>query len=211
MTSTRIVPVPEFCQVLLGVATAQRIGGEWPPPPDDLLRQFGASEERIRALSARPYIRSFPSVAPIHIADVIALQTRREAFAEADLYDGIVLDLTVPWVIPSGEPDLAVTAQWVAFLDGDDAVTSRGLTTFGLPELRWPGTTEQPVPVRSLLIGLAHRLIGHWPDHDPVGVVTVTPADIASALGRPADPAWPDVEVEVSYDGTSLVVTPAGR
>lgn len=194
--------------MLLGVATTQRIGGEWPPPPETLLRQFGASEERIRALAARPHIRSVPSVAPIHNAGVIALQTRREAFAMAELYDGIVLDLAVPWVVPETEPDLAIASQWIAFFEDDDGeVTSRGLAAFGLPELLWPSAQGHGVAATSVLTGLAHRLIREWPDRDPVGVITITSADITTGLGRSTGEA--DIDLVVGYDGSNLVVTVA--
>lgn len=204
----RPIPRPEFCHILLGVATHQRLGSDWPPPPEPLLRRYGASEERVRALAARPHIRTVPSVAPLPQAARAALDTRREAYAMAELHDGIVLDLAIPRILPAQEPDLAVASQWVAFDLVHDNVQSIGLATFGLPELAWSGTKDQVPETIAVLTGLAHRLIAEWPQNDPVGAATVTLADIAAGLGDPS-PAPRDraIDLEISYDGTHLVVS----
>lgn len=204
----RQIPLPEFCHVLLGVATDRRMGSDWPPPPEELLRRYGASEERIRALAARPHIRTFPSVAPLENAAAIALDTRLEAGRMADLNDGIVLDLAIPRIVPAGEPDLAVASQWVAFDLVYDSVESIGLATFGLPELAWAGTKSAVPETIAVLTGLAHRLIAEWPANDPVGPATVTLADIAAGFGD-ANPAPREygIDVDISYDGNRLVIS----
>lgn len=204
----RQIPLPEFCHVLLGVATDRRMGSDWPPPPEELLRRYGASEERIRALAARPHIRTVPSVAPLENAAAIALDSRREAARMADLNDGIVLDLAIPRIVPAGEPDLAVASQWVAFDLMHESVESIGLATFGLPEMVWAGTKSAVPETIAVLTGLAHRLIAEWPANDPVGPATVTLADIAAGLGD-TNPAPRDhgIDVDISYDGNRLVIS----
>jgi hypothetical protein len=203
----RTIPLPEFCHVLLGVATDRRIGSDWPAPPEELLRRYGASEERIRALAARPHIRTVPSVAPLQDAATIALDTRREAVRMADLHDGIVLDLAVPRIVPTGEPDLAMASQWVAFDLVDQSITSIGLATFGLPEMAWDGTRGAISETVAVLTGLAHRLIAEWPANDPVGPATVTLADIAAGLGDVPAPRDRGIELNLGYDGKQLVIS----
>lgn len=211
-TISRPVPLPEDCTCLLGVLTAEPLDrvDDFALPSPQLLRRFGAGENDLERVAARPHLFLMAARAPVGEAAASALAVRLAALALAEAHDGVVVDLAVPRVVGTDRPDLTVARQWVAFdLDGDD-VTSRGLDAFGLPELRVAVTDPATVPaILAVLTGLVHRLLTEWPAQDPVGPAAVTLADVARGMGDEAAdrlPTGQHVGVLIDYVGGVLRV-----
>jgi len=110
--------------------------------------------------------------------------------------DGVGLDLAIPrmWprLDPSADPDR--TADWFVFDrldDGDDetATMTRGLTRFGLPELRVVDIASSPA-WDAVLTGLAHRLLTAASREVPAEV-ELGLSDIAAGYAEPVDPDDP--------------------
>lgn len=210
----RPVPLPAACQVVLGVFTAEPLDRDdsWELPPEPLLRRFGATDDDMAALRARPHVRLIHSTAPTSEAITAAAAARMDALELAADHDGIVVDLAIPRIIADTVVSIEAACEWVVFDVAFDTLESVGLAAFGLPELAWAGAIDAstaPATI-AILTGLTHRIMTEWPTHDPVGPATVTLSDIAKGLGD-AEPAPRDtgIEVTIDYDGTHLVITPA--
>lgn len=161
-------------------------------PPRGMLRRFGASDDELDAVAARSHVTLLHRSGPVATAPADALAARTEAVDLARDLDGVLLDLAVPRVVPLADaPDVAVATQWVGFdiepgpdEDAGPTLSSFGLSTFGLPELRHELSSSDLVPAAlAVLSGLAHRMIAEWPEHDPVGPATITLTDVGHGLG----------------------------
>lgn len=181
-------PVPHPDEHLAGATTAP--GFTIPPP--GMLRRFGASGQDIDAVAARSHVTLLHRSGPVASAASDALAARSEAIAFARQSDGVVLDLAIPRVVTlTADPDLTIASEWVGFDiepgpadDPHQAVTSFGLSTFGLPEVRHEMADPDALAATlATLSGLVYRMIAEWPEHDPIGPATITLSDVGHALG----------------------------
>ena len=199
------VPIPPVRHSIHAVLTAEPVphpdehlsqGAAKAPgfsiPPPGMLRRFGASGQDIDAVSARSHVTLLHRSGPIESVSTDALAARAEAIAFARQSDGVVLDLAIPRVVAMAtDPDLTIASEWVGFDiepgaadDPHQAVTSFGLSTFGLPELRHEMSDPDVLAATlATLSGLVYRMIAEWPQHDPIGPATITLADVGHALG----------------------------
>jgi len=225
------VPVPRSVRSLHAVFTRDAVEpvADVAAPPAVLLRRFGASDDALAAVERRPYARVFAVDTAPELAAGELVAARQSALQLAVDHDGIVIDLAVPRVIRAGEVDPAVASHWIA-LDLDDThLLSRGLQSFGLPELRIetgeppPLDAVQPEAARTdpapadpprtgmvlaVAMGLAQRLITEWPANDPVGPAAVTLHDIALGFADPEPaPREPALDLMIDYVDGLLDVT----
>lgn len=187
-----------------------------PPPSPELLRHYGSSELAMRRLRSRPHQRLIMRQATLEDVAFATRDARIDALLLAEEHDGLVIDLSIPRVVEqrSDQVSLAHATQWyvVSYEDlTEGRLRTVGLASFGLPEVVVEGVDEIGHAMYSaVLAGLVHRLLAEWPANDPVGQATVTLRDIAYGLGdaQAADtPRNRSIDVEVAYDGESLVVT----
>lgn len=180
------------------------------PLPDGLeplLHLNGADQEQLAQWRARPHARVLLRAAPVDDAATAQLETRNAALSLAGKHDGMVVDLTVPRIIGSQSPRLEHSDQWVLVhyeLADEGAIATRGLSSFGLPELRVVIPSGAPtVMCGAVTSGLTHRLLAEWPQVDPIGPAVITLRDISFGLGDPdADsvPTERGVQVLIDYD-----------
>lgn len=213
---TRTVPVPDRSRSAHGVFTADPLPGgtDFPAPAGMLLKRFGATEDDLARLDARPHVRMFLTEVATDAAGPAALAARRDALALAADHDGIVVDLVLPRLVGATTSEAA--SQWVAVDVDGGGLTTRGLEVFGLPELRLDGTApEATAPAIAVMLGLSHRLITEWPARDPVGPAAVTLRDIALAYGDDTDlpgnaTGGRSTDLMIAFHGGELVVTLVG-
>lgn len=218
--SARPVPVPQTCDAMYVVLTAESIGSDdtLPLPHPALLRHHGTEESAIAAVAQREHQRVVGVSSPIERAAQMALDTRIEVLRLAEANDGVVLDLTVPRVLQltADQVSLDTSTQWYvldAAAVAEGILRTDGLVQFGLPEVEVRDiAAQQHAPAAAVIAGLAHRLIAEWPTHDPVGPAVVTLRDIAYGLGDTQAPTTPierGLPLTVNYDPehTALTVT----
>ncbi|MGA8851518.1 MAG: hypothetical protein WB508_07325 [Aeromicrobium sp.] len=209
----RLIPVPDRCQSAHGVFTAEPVDGaaDFPAPGGALLRRFGASADDVARLEARAHARVFLTETSTVDAASAARRAREDALAFAAEHDGVVVDLAVPRIVTG--PISSAASAWVA-VDVDPAgLTSRGLETFGLPELRLDGIDPEAVaPSIALILGVAQRLLTEWPARDPVGPAAVTLHDIALAYDDQVDQTGPErsTDLLIAFHAGELVLTLVG-
>jgi hypothetical protein len=124
---------------------------------------------------------------------------------------GVVVDLAIPRIWPRLTPDADPerTADWFvlerAAGEADQVSTmTRGLSRFGVPELRVDGVAAADVPAwDAVLTGLGHRLVTGGVTEVPVRV-EVGLRDIAAGYAEPVDPDDPTLSrvttVEIAYE-----------
>ncbi|MFT4298054.1 MAG: hypothetical protein QM597_00205 [Aeromicrobium sp.] len=208
------VPVPHVRHSLHAVLTPEPINGrssaDFALPDESLLLRFGATSWLIGDLAKRPYTTILHRSGPVSAVRRDVVAARLEALTLGACHDGYVLDLVVPQIVPGDidTMDAGASAQWVALdLDGPDVV-SRGLETFGLPELRCRSVDRDALAATlAVLNGLTHRIITEWPENDPVGGATVTIADIAAGLGESESQDRRGLRVTISFTGDELLIT----
>lgn len=216
--TARPVPLDVETSVMYAVMTPQPIDSDdlIPPPSPELLRHYGSSELAMRRLRSRPHQRLILRQATLEDVAFATRDARIDALLLAEEHDGLVIDLSIPRVIEqrSDEVSLAHATQWYV-VNYEDLPEGRlrtvGLASFGLPEVVVEGIDEVAHAMFSaVLSGLVHRLLAEWPANDPVGRATVTLRDIAYGLGDAQAAETPrdrSIDVEVAYDGESLIVT----
>lgn len=210
----RIVRVPQHCRSAHGVFTAEPLPGgtDFPAPADVLLRRFGATDDDLARLAARPHVRMFLTEVAPDVAAESALAARRDAVDLGAAHDGVVLDLVLPRLVAA--PAGRAAAEWVAVDVDATGLTTRGLEVFGLPDLRLDGVERDDTAAAiAVLLGVAQRLITEWPANDPVGPAVVTLHDVALAYGDQVDRAEPDrsTDLLIALRDGELVLTLLGH
>jgi hypothetical protein len=207
--SARAVPVPEVLTIAYVVLTAQPLDREdlVPLPERSLLRLRGSSDEALERISARPHQRVVARTVGPGAARFAADEARREAWGLAEQHDGLVIDLQTPKVVESSGTDPQPAAQWFSFgydPDRPDEVDTHGLSALGLPEIAVRGVPEGQRPMYDMVVvGLVHRLLDEWPEHDPVGPARITLSDITAGYegGDPTESSnTVGVDVLIDYD-----------
>ena len=199
--------------------TAPETISDLPIPPLPLLRSGGpvpADAERVidTATAAWSVI--------LRTGDEDSVSAQYAARAAAALLagpnDGVGIDLAIPRIWPRLAPDAdpGRTADWfvldrAADEDGRVSTTTRGLSRFGVPELRVVDIEAAEVPAwDAVLTGLGHRLVSAGPA-EPPGRVELGLRDIAAGYAEPVDADDPTLRrvttVELSYDGDTANVT----
>ncbi len=196
---------------MYAVVTATPLDRDDPLPTglEPLLRRNGTNEQLLAMWREREHARVLLRSVPLAEAGEAHLQTRAAALALAAENDGVVVDLTIPRLVepPAAELTLAHSDAWVMVhyeVADRGAIGSRGLESFGLPELcvAVPEGAD-PAMCGAVTSGLTHRLLGEWPQMDPVGPAVITLRDIAFGLGDPqADSVGTErrVRIEIAYD-----------
>lgn len=203
MSATQVVPRPETCRQLYIVALPVDIGhrDEIGFPPAGLLRLRGASAEQVQSAIEMPHRVVVIDRSDAAGAAESALDARRAAVSLAREHGGFAVDMFVPQIVTTAldDIDLAASAQWFSFGYEDDVTVTYGLDRFGLPELRCSSTVPRSM-VDAVLVGLAHRIVGSWPDVEPTGEHLVSLTDVARGYGQPAEhDEERTTRVEVTY------------
>lgn len=169
--------------------------GDLPIPPLALLRTAGAvpaEAERIVDTASTAW-----SVI-LRVPDDAAVDAHYAARAAAALLVahsvGVGVDLAIPRIWPRLDPaaDPTRTADWfVLDRTADDAgrvsTTTRGLSRFGVPELRVVDVDATQVPAwDAVLTGLGHRLVASG-SAKPPNSVDLGLRDIAAGYAEPVD------------------------
>lgn len=213
MSATDPVPRPKTCRQLYVVTLPVDLGAgdHIELPPAGLLRLRGSDPEAVARALRLPHRVVVIDEVPLAEAARSAREAREAAVRLALDHDGIAIDMFVPQIITtaSADIDIEVSTQWFAISYEGNSTVTHGLDRFGLPELRCddPDAVGSAM-VDAVLVGLAQQTVESWPESDPVGVRTVTLADIARGYGQ-APPAGHDraIRVGVEYTGEDLHMT----
>lgn len=208
--STTTVPHPSHVDILYAIMTAEPIdrADSLPEGIESLLRHNGATAAMMSLWTSRPHAHVMLERAPLAEAVRANLNARSAALTLAASHDGLVVDLSVPRLIePPDQPlDVRFADQWVLIqYDRVDQgfITTRGLESFGLPELLVRvANRENAAMYGALTSGLTHQLLTGWPAREPVGTFEISLRDIAHGLGDSAAAnlnTEPTVEVLVTY------------
>jgi hypothetical protein len=144
-------------------------------------------------------------------ARLAADEALREALQLAQLHDGLVLDLQTPRVVDTGSTPRPAAEMFTFEYDLEDLGTIRthGLNVIGLPEIILRGVPEDERRMYDMVVvGLVHRLLDEWPEHDPVGPARVTLGDITAGYeGGDSTDADRGVDVLIDYDAQLPALT----
>lgn len=203
--SARPVPVPNVVTIAYVVLTAQPLDREdlVPLPERSLLRLRGSLVEDLDRMTGLPHQRLVTRTVSAGAARLAAEEALHEALAIAAEHGGLVIDLQTPRVAkaPEARPRPA-SALFTFEYDLDDIATIRthGLTALGLPEILVRNVPEHERRMYDMVVvGLVHRLLEEWPEHDPVGPAHITLRDIAAGYGG-GETADTDQGVDVLID-----------
>ena len=194
------------------VATKSSVGTEdrVEMPPSTLLRLRGASAQLVDEVTALPHRVVVLEEAKFGGAKNSALETRTAALRLAEAHDGFAIDMFVPQILNLNPKNVSLenSAQWFAFEYDRGTTRTHGLERFGLPEIAIKDSGYAQPMVDAVIVGLAHRLISHWPEKDPVTVESVTLGDISRGYGEPAEHSEErTTRVNVEYRRPYLWVT----
>jgi hypothetical protein len=184
--SARAVPVPEVLTIAYVVLTAQPLDRDdlVPLPERSLLRLRGSNDQALDRMAGLTHQRVVARTIGPGAARFAADEARREALQLAEAHDGLVIDLQTPQIIDGSGIDPRPAAQWFSFgydPAEPDEVRTHGLSALGLPEISVRGVPEGQRPMYDMVVvGLVHRLLDEWPEHDPVGPARVTLSDITA-------------------------------
>jgi len=205
--SARAVPVPEVLTIAYVVLTAQPLDRDdlVPLPERSLLRLRGSSVDDLVRMTQLPHQRLVSRSVGPGAARLAAEEARREAIDLAERNDGLVVDLQTPRIVEMPDAGPRPASAWFSFeydLENPDEVHTHGLHVLGLPEIVVRRVPEGQRPKYDMVVvGLVHRLLEEWPEHDPVGPARVTLGDIAAGYdGGDADPTDQGVDVLIDYD-----------
>jgi hypothetical protein len=207
--SARAVPVPEVLTIAYVVLTAQPLDRDdlVPLPERSLLRLRGSSNAALDRIPGLAHQRVVARTVGPGAARFAADEARREAWSLAEEHDGLVIDLQTPQVVETFGIDPRPAAQWFSFgydADRPDEVGTHGLSALGLPEIIVRAVHEGQRPMYDMVVvGLVHRLLDEWPEHDPVGPARITLSDITAGYegGDPAESSnSAGVDVLIDYD-----------
>ncbi|MCW2750230.1 MAG: hypothetical protein JWR83_1340 [Aeromicrobium sp.] len=215
--SARAVPVPEVLTIAYVVLTAQPLDRDdlVPLPERSLLRVRGSSDEALDRMAGLTHQRIVARTIGPGAARFAADEARREALQLADAHDGLVIDLQTPQVVEGSGTGPRPAAQWFSFgydPEHPDEVGTHGLSALGLPEISVRGVPEGQRPMYDMVVvGLVHRLLDEWPEHDPVGPARITLGDITAGYegGDPPESdsgAGVDVLIDYEPEGPTLRV-----
>lgn len=206
--SARPVPVPAGLSIGFLVMTAEPLDRQdlVPLPDRSLLRLRGSSIAALHRMTGLPYQRLVSRVVSAREAVEAAESARRQAMALAARHDGLVIDLQKPCILEDDPDRPRLASEWFTFEYDPDhpaQIRTHGLALFGLPEIV---VNAVPDGARAhydmVVVGLVQRLIQEWPEHDPVGPVTVTLSDMMAGYEQDRGPrdAAKGVGVLVDYD-----------
>ena len=207
--SARAVPVPDVLTIAYVVLTAQPLDRDdlVPLPERSLLRLRGSSNEALDRMAGLTHQRVVARTVGPGAARFAADEARREALGLAEQHDGLVIDLQTPQIVETFGIDPRPAAQWFSFgydPDRPDEVGTHGLSALGLPEIAVRAVPEGQRPMYDMVVvGLVHRLLDEWPEHDPVGPARITLSDISAGYeGGDAVPSSnaAGVDVLIDYD-----------
>lgn len=205
--SARPVPVPDVLTIAYVVLTASALDRDdlVPLPERSLLRLRGSSVEALDRLPALRHQRLVARTVGPGAARFAAEEARREALSLAERHHGLVIDLQTPRVVEEASADPHPAVRWFSFdyhPDRPGEVRTHGLHVLGLPEICVRGVPEGQRPMYDMVVvGLVHRLLEEWPEHDPVGPARVTLGDISAGYeGGDVDVAETSAGVDVLVD-----------
>lgn len=184
--SARPVPVPNVVTIAYVVLTAQPLDREdlVPLPERSLLRLRGSTVEDLDRMTELPHQRVVSRSVSAGAARLAAEEALREAVELAERHDGMVVDLQTPRVTEAPETSPRPASALFTFeYDLEDITTIRthGLNVLGLPEIIVRNVPKDKRGMYDMVVvGLVHRLLEEWPEHDPVGPARVTLGDIAA-------------------------------
>lgn len=211
--SARPVPVPTIVTIAYVVLTAEPLDREdlVPLPDRSLLRLRGSTVKDLDRMEDLPYQRMVSRSVGPGSARLAAEEALNEAVELAMLNDGLVLDLQTPRVVDAG-PGPRPAAEMFAFeydLEDLGTIRTHGLNVVGLPEIILRGVPEDERRMYDMVVvGLVHRLLDEWPQHDPVGPARVTLGDITAGYeGGESNPAVQSVDVLIDYDADLPALT----
>ncbi|MDX6276533.1 MAG: hypothetical protein QOJ72_661 [Nocardioidaceae bacterium] len=210
--SARAVPVPEMLTIAYVVLTAQPLDRDdlVPLPERSLLRLRGSSVSDLNRMTQLSHQRLVSRSVGAGAARLAAEEARREAIELAQRHDGLIIDLQTPRIVEGPDAGPRPAAEWFSFeydLDNPEEIHTHGLHVVGLPEIVVRRVPEGQRPVYDMVVvGLVHRLLDEWPEHDPVGPARVTLSDITAGYeGGDPEPTEEGVNVLIDYDP----ITPA--
>lgn len=205
--SARPVPVPAVLTIAYVVLTAEPLDRDdlVPLPERSLLRLRGSSVQDLNRMTKLPHQRLVSRSVGPGAARLAAEEALHEAIDIAERHDGLVVDLQTPRILETPEPGPRPAAAWFRFeydLDNLGEIRTHGLTVLGLPEILVRKVPEDERHTYDMVIvGLVHRLLDEWPEHDPVGPAHITLGDITAGYdGGEATPTEQGVDVLVDYD-----------
>lgn len=206
--STRPVPVPPELAIAFLVMTAEPLDREdlVPLPERSLLRLRGSSIAALDHMSRLPHQRLVSRVVTTESAVAAAEAARQEALSLAAAHNGLVIDLQTPRILDDETERPRHAAEWFRFeYDPDDTsqLRTHGLSVFGLPEIVAHDVPDALRPHYDMVVvGIVQRLIHEWPEHDPVGPVTITVADMMAGYegAAPDSEPSPGVSMLIDYD-----------
>lgn len=203
--SARPVPVPTIVMIAYVVLTAEPLDREdlVPLPDRSLLRLRGSAVNDLDRMKDLPFQRMVSRSVGPGAARLAADEALSEALQLAKLHDGLVLDLQTPRVVDRGSTPRPAAEMFTFEYDLEDLGTIRthGLNVIGLPEIILRGVPEDERRMYDMVVvGLVHRLLDEWPEHDPVGPARVTLSDIAVGYeGGETTPEERGVDVLIDY------------
>ncbi len=205
--SARPVPVPAVLTIAYVVMTAEPLDRDdlVPLPERSLLRLRGSSVNNLNRMTRLPHQRLVSRSVGPGAARLAAEEALREAIEIATRHDGLVVDLQTPRIVELTEQGPRPAAAWFTFeydLDDLGTIRTHGLTVIGLPEIVLRNVPEDERGMYDMVVvGLVHRLLEEWPEHDPVGPARVTLGDIAAGYeGGEVVQQERGVDVLIDYD-----------
>lgn len=204
--SARPVPVPTIVTIAYVVLTAEPLDREdlVPLPDRSLLRLRGSAVNDLNRMEDLPFQRMVSRSVGPGAARLAADEALSEALQLAQLHDGVVLDLQTPRVVDTGSTPRPAAEMFTFEYDLEDLGTIRthGLNVIGLPEIILRGVPEDERRMYDMVVvGLVHRLLDEWPEHDPVGPARVTLGDITAGYeGGDSNQSEQGVDVLIDYD-----------
>ncbi len=205
--SARAVPVPDVLTIAYVVLTAQRLDRDdsVPLPEQSLLQLRGSSVTDLRRMTGLPHQRLVSRSVGAGAARLAAEEARREAIDIAVRHDGLVIDLQTPRIVEVQDVGSRPASAWFSFeydLDAPQVIRTHGLHVLGLPEIEVRRVPDGQRPVYDMVVvGLVHRLLEEWPEHDPVGPARITLGDIAAGYeGGELEATDEGVNVLIDYD-----------
>jgi hypothetical protein len=211
--SARPVPVPTIVTIAYVVLTAEPLDREdlVPLPDRSLLRLRGSAVNDLDRMEDLPFQRMVSRSVGPGAARLAADEALSEALQLAQLHDGLVLDLQTPRVVDTDSTPRPAAKMFTFEYDLEDLGTIRthGLNVIGLPEIMLRGVPEDERRMYDMVVvGLVHRLLDEWPEHDPVGPARVTLGDITAGYeGGDSTEADRGVDVLIDYDAQLPALT----
>lgn len=203
----RICPVPAVLTIAYVVLTTEPLDRDdlVPLPGRSLLRLRGSSVDNLDRMAELQHQRLVSRSVGPGAARLAAEESLREAIQLAKQHDGLVVDLQTPRIVELSDQGPRPAAAWFAFeydLEDLGTIRTHGLNVIGLPEIVVRAVPEGERRMYDMVVvGLVHRLLNEWPEHDPVGPARVTLGDITAGYeGGDAPPDQRGVDVLIDYD-----------